>query len=394
MNREWWRLTWLVTRRELGDRGTAKSFWFSTALLLLAAVAGAVIPAVLQHHGRATVRIGIVGGPVAALTQTAKEAGRVSNANVVVATPASLAVAKADLRSGKLAAVLVGGSEVLVKQQSVTGGSGVATTLAQIGGVQRLFAELPPRAGARLAKQGISLPVHSLLPPGRSLTSRITGLVAVILIYIVLLVYGARIAIGVGEEKSSRVVEVLLTTLRPVQLLSGKVIGIGLMALGQVAALIGVYLLAARLAGSTAVSGASTGVVLASALWLVLGYAFYCTAYAAAGSLISRQSDAQNAVLPLQIPLILGYVLTYTVIYASSVNPFFHVLTFIPFTAPVTMPVLVAVGAAPAWQMLLSVAITLVSTVGMARLAGTIYERAILRTGGRLKVRQVLRSAA
>ena len=94
--------------------------------------------------------------------------------------------------------------------------------------------------------------------------------------------------------------------------------------------------------------GTAIGVVLAAGLWLVLGYAFYCTAYAAAGSLISRQSDAYNAAIPLQIPLILAYVLTNTVVYASSVNAFYHALAFIPFTAPVAMPVLVAVGAAPA----------------------------------------------
>ncbi len=126
----------------------------------------------------------------------------------------------------------------------------------------------------------------------------------------------------------------------------------------------------------------------------MLGYAFYCTAYAAAGSLISRQSDAYNAALPLQIPLILGYLLTYTVVYAPTVNTLYHVLAFIPFTAPVTMPVLVAVGDAPAWQVAVSALITLVATAGMAWLAGTIYGRAILRTGSRLKVRQVLRSGA
>ena len=74
-------------------------------------------------------------------------------------------------------------------------------------------------------------------------------------------------------------------------------------------------------------------------------------------------------------------------------NPLFHVLAFIPFTAPVAMPVLVAVGAAGAWQVTVSAAISLVSTVAMARLAGTIYGRAILRTGTRLKVRQVLAKA-
>ena len=145
--------------------------------------------------------------------------------------------------------------------------------------------------------------------------------------------------------------------------------------------------------GSSAVHGVAGGVVLAGALWLVLGYVFYCTAYAAAGSLITRQADAYNASLPLQLPLIVGYVLAYTVVYSNGVYWFYHLLGFIPFTAPVVMPVLVAVGAAPAWQIAVSVAITLASTVAMARLAGRIYGRAILRTGTRLRARQVLREA-
>jgi len=129
---------------------------------------------------------------------------------------------------------------------------------------------------------------------------------------------------------------VLLTTLRPVQLLAGKVIGMGLLALAQIAAMVVAFLVLGHAAGSTAVQGASTSVVLAGALWLVLGYAFYCTAYAAAGSLITRQADAYN-VLPLQLPLILAYVLAFNVLYASGVNWLYHVLAFVPFTAPVAM---------------------------------------------------------
>jgi hypothetical protein len=106
------------------------------------------------------------------------------------------------------------------------------------------------------------------------------------------------------------------------------------------------------------------------------------------------QGPTRRPVRGCQLPLILGYVLAYTVVYANGVYGFYHLLGFIPFTAPVVMPVLVAVGAAPAWQMVLSVAITLASTVAMARLAGKIYERAILRTGSRLHVRQVLRSSS
>ncbi len=135
--------------------------------------------------------------------------------------------------------------------------------------------------------------------------------------------------------------------------------------------------------------------MLAGALWLLLGYAFYCTAFAAAGALITRQSDAYNAALPLQIPLILAYVLTYSgdlrderehVLPRAGVHPVHR--------AGRPCPSWSRSGRRPAWQVAVSARITIVSTVAMARLAGAIYGRAILRTGGRLKARQVLRSAA
>lgn len=396
MSRNWWALTWLVARREISDRLRAKSFWIASVLLLVAVAAGAVIPSLLHGH-KNTARVGVVGGPVTAMIQTAREAGRISGTTVTVVKLPGITAAKAELRSGAIDAALVGDSEVLVKEQSFAASSpssSLSGALAQIGGLQKLYAQLPPATRTEIVRHGIALPVRSLSPPTKGLASRITGLSAAILIYVIILTYGIRITISVGEEKGTRVVEVLLTTLRPTQLLAGKVIGMGMLALAQIAAMVGAYLLLGHAVGAAQVRGTASGVVLAAGLWLVLGYAFYCTAYAAAGSLIGRQADAYNAAVPLQLPLMLAYVLTYSVVYASSVNPLYHVLAFIPFTAPVAMPVLVAVGAAPAWQIALSAAISLASTVAMARIAGTIYERAILRTGSKLKVRQVLRTGS
>ncbi len=144
------------------------------------------------------------------------------------------------------------------------------------------------------------------------------------------------------------------------------------------------------LSGRETVRGASPGVLAMGLLWLLLGYALYSFAFAAAGSLTSRQADANNAAFPLYIPLIIGYVITDTAVWGTTVSPFFRVLTFIPFTAPVTMPALFAIGGATWWEVLLSALITIVA---MVRLAGKIYERAILRTGTRLKLRQVLRTS-
>ena len=126
--------------------------------------------------------------------------------------------------------------------------------------------------------------------------------------------------------------------------------------------------------------------MITGAVFLVLGYAFYCTAYAAAGSLVSRQSDVGAVILPVQVPLII----TYTVIYADGANVFYRVLGFLPPTAPIAMPVLYAAGDVPGWQAAVSAVLVAAGTVWMARTAATIYGRSILRTGARVRLRQVL----
>jgi ABC-2 type transport system permease protein len=394
MSRDWFQTIWLVARRELRQGARARSFRIVTIVLVLAVAAAVVIPAVV--HGRHKVdKVGILGGPTAALTRTVQTAARISGAGVKVVRVPDRATAEAQLRSGTLAAVLVGDTEVLVKQAAAAGTSaesGLAGTLAQVGGLSRLFALVPPSAAATLSK-GVSLPVHGLVPSLTSLTNRLTGLSITILIYIMILTYGARITVGVSEEKMSRVVEVLLATVRPTQLLVGKVLGMGILAIVQVASVVITYVVFGLIFGSSFISG-SAEILAVGSLWILLGYAFYSTAFAAAGSLVSKTSDAYNASMPVQIPLILSYFLTFTVLYGNSVPAFYWFLGFFPPTAPVSMTVLVALGVARPWEIALSALLCLASTAGMAWLAGTIYGRAILRTGGRLKLRQVLRQQA
>jgi ABC-2 type transport system permease protein len=206
-------------------------------------------------------------------------------------------------------------------------------------------------------------------------------------------VYGSQIALGIGEEKSSRVVEVLLSAVRPVQLLIGKVIGIGLLALAQAAGMVIVFIVAGFATGSSLVHGATLGVVIAGGVFIVLGYAFYCTAFAAAGSLVSRQSDVNSTIMPVQLPLIVAYALSYTVLYANGSNTFYDVLGFLPPTAPIAMPVLYAAGDVPVWQVIVSALLCAAGTVWMARLAVRIYANSILRTGARIKLGQAIRES-
>ena len=387
MNRRWLRLTAIVAQREIRQRGRSRAFAVTTIVLLLVVAAGVTIPAIVAHNAKPQ-RVGVVGGSVAAASGIVREAGRLTGTAVTVVPQSSLAAAQDGLRSGNLAVVLVSGREVVVKQVSIDSGSGggLPSAIADVAGLSRLLGQLPPGAAA----SGVSLPVRGLTPPSASLSRRLTGLFTVVLVWILISAYGSQIAMGVGEEKANRIVEVILASVRPIQLLVGKVTGIGVLALAQAAVMLAAFLGLGAAVGSSLVHGAAPGIVICGAVFLVLGYAFYCTAYAAAGSMVSRQSDVGSVILPVQIPLIIAYALSYTVIYANGANVFYRVLGFLPPTAPVAMPVLYAAGDVPAWQAAVSAVLVAVGTVWMARTAATIYGRSILRTGSRVRLRQVL----
>jgi ABC-2 type transport system permease protein len=381
MSGGWWAMTWLVARREMRVRTRARSARIFTVILLVAVAAAVVIPA-LVSGGHGAKRVGVVGGDPAALARTVRLAGRVLDTNVRAVPLPDLAAGRAGLKDGSLQAVLVDGREVLVKQRSAQGVSSADDTSV------RVLAQLAA-TGGKLPRQPAALPIRALEPPPRSLTPRLTGMGVIVLIYLLIFVYGQRIAQGVGDEKQSRVVEVLLATLRPTQLLSGKVIGIGLVALGQVAAALVVFVGLGFAVGSDLVHGAAGGVVAIGALWFLLGYAFYCTAFAAAGSLLSRSSDAANVAFPLAIPLIAAYGISFSVLF-GHVSGFYRVLGFLPPTAPVAMPTLYAVGAVSTAAIVASALITVAATVGLTWVGGLVYQRAIMRTGERVRLRQVL----
>lgn len=202
--------------------------------------------------------------------------------------------------------------------------------------------------------------------------------------------YCTWILIGVMQEKSSRVVEVLLAMVRPIQLLGGKVLGIGLVALGQAAVVVGFALALGAVVGSDILKGTAPTGVLAELLWLVLGYAFYCWVHAAAGSTAERQDQVQTLALPLSLPILFAYIFSITVASSGHPNLFFDVLAYLPPTAPFCMSVLVGLNKVTWWQFTASACISLIATAGMAVFAARIYRRAVLQTGGRVRLRELL----
>jgi ABC-2 type transport system permease protein len=383
----------LVAGREIRERIKGRVFRVGTALILLAVAAAVVIPAI-RSKSTSSQSVCVVGDlPAQSRQIIVAAAGRVGTTVEFVPQP-SVAAAQAAVRSGHADFCVIDGGQLLVN--TAIGATDTSTTANLVRvvsvalGAQAAYqaAGLSPAQAEQLA-QAKPLPVESL-HPGAKTAGRTTSVIGVILIFIMLTQYNTWILMGVMQEKSSRVVEVLLAAIRPIQLLAGKVLGIGLVAMGQAALIVVVALVLAKAVGSDLLHGTAPLELASALLWLVLGYAFYCWVYAAAGSTAERQDQVQTLAFPLSLPILFGYITALTVAGSGHVSLLFKVLAYLPPTAPFAMPVLVGLGKVTWWQFLASVVLSVIGTVLVARFAARVYRRAILRTGRRVRLREVL----
>jgi ABC-2 type transport system permease protein len=385
----------LVARREIRERVRGRVFRVVTVVLMVVVAAAVVIPTI--HSGSAkSLRVGVVGGSASLETELRNLAKSIGVAVELVSEP-DLSQAQAALDAGQLDVVLDGTARILVKDPiSASDTSALARYVRAVSvtlGAQQAIAKagLTSEQAATIAGAK-PLPIDSIHPAKQArTTAEATALLGVILIFIALTQYLTWTLMGVMEEKASRVVEVLLATVRPIQLLAGKVIGIGAVALAQAIALAAIALVLAVAVGSSLVHGAAPLVLAATLVWFVLGYAFYSWVYAAAGSLAERQDQVQSLVLPLSTPLIFGYIVSLIGVRSGHPSALVKVLAYLPPTAPFAMPTLVGFGEAAWWQFLLSVVVSVLCTVLVARLAARVYRTAVLRTGGRVRLRELVR---
>lgn len=383
----------LVAAREVRERVRSRMFRVVTVILLVVVTAAVVIPELTKSTGSPE-HVGVVGTLSTPERAAVLGAVRSQGTKAVLVPEPSRAAAESRLRSGRLDLAVVDGRSVLVDKHVATQDATVQAVAAVLG-VEQAFADasLTP-AQALTVSSAKPVPVRSLEVSTPSHAIRGSALTGVILLFIMLSQYETWTLIGVMEEKSSRVVEVLLATVRPIQLLGGKLLGIGVVVLAQATLVLGVALGLAKATGSDILNGTAPSMLGACLLWLVVGYAFYSWVYAAAGSTAERQDQVQTLALPLSVPMIVGYVSAIVAASAGHSSPFFDVLAYLPPTAPFAMPVLVGLGAVPWWGFVLSVALSLVATVGVARVAASIYRRAVLRTGRRVRLRELLPGAA
>jgi ABC-2 type transport system permease protein len=386
----------MVAGREIKERIRGRIFRIGTLVLLIAVAAAIVIPTLHSKasSGPTTQTVGIVGPLSPAVVQVVHSAATASQDVVRIVPEASLAVAETELRSNKIDLAVIGGNQVLLNLPAAASSSPADPTLVQnvaaYLGVLQAYREggLTPRQ-ASLVDSAKSVAVRTLQPSPKP-TSNGTSVFGLVLLFFMLTQYNTWILIGVMQEKSSRVVEVLLAAVRPIQLLGGKVLGIGVVALGQATLVVGFALILAKAVGSDLLHGTAPLVLACQLLWLVLGYAFYSWVYAAAGSTAERQDQVQTLALPLSVPILVGYIFSLTVLGSGHPDLTFKVFAYLPPTAPFCMPVLVGFTQVTWWEFVASMLISMAGTVGMAIFAARVYRRAVLRTGARVRFRQLV----
>jgi len=217
------------------------------------------------------------------------------------------------------------------------------------------------------------------------------AVIGVIVLFIAINSYGAWVLTGVLEEKANRVVELIVAAVPPRLLLAGKVLGIGALGLAQLTllAVVGV-----GLAVTVGVAELPEGLVRGAGwalVWFVLGFAFYAVGYAMAGSLVSRQEDAQSAATPMVMIVLAGYFVSLIFVAPDPTSTAARIVSLLPPFAPMAMPARIAAGAALWWEVVLAIVLMLVAIVGMIRVAGQIYAHSLLQTGARVKFRDALR---
>jgi ABC-2 type transport system permease protein len=383
-----------VARRDFLQRARSKAFLITTAVVVLALLGGGLLIAALAEDQPA-VGIGHVGTPPAALPALLDTVAEYFDLDYELHEFESREAVEAALVEGDIAVAIDGRTVVWEQETSSLTNAMVTTALQELerqdtiealglssDEVAQLLSPAPPAA------ETLEEP-----DPERAVRQGAAYAGTVVLMMSIVM-FGQFVLLGVLEEKSNRVAEVVLSRVRPIELLAGKVIGIGLLGLAQLLVLAAAALALVSmidLADLPNLSEVGLSVILGVVGWYVLGYAFYAVLYAAAGSLVSRQEDVQGVGW---IPMI-GLVPAYLLAVLAPQNPdlaIYKVASMLPALAPLVMPARYAAGDAALWEVGVAILVTVASTYLVILFAARVYRGGILRAG-RAKLRDAYRGA-
>ncbi len=396
--RETDRGTWrLVAARDFWVRLRDKGFVISTAITLTVL---SVFILVRAYGGDSapSFDLGLTGRDPAALETTAAALDEVAarrGIELITRLWNDEATAEEALLAGRLDAVLR-------EDGTLVGKASVPPTLTQLvqdavvrSRITRSLDEagVPPDEVEDLLNQ-TAIEVRTLEPqdPNRDENAGI-AFIAVLLAYGQLFGYGVWVATGVIEEKASRVVEILLSAIRPRQLLAGKIAGIGLLGIVQLAFIATFAIGLSLVTGALELPATAVGIALVVLVWFVMGFAFYAGLFAVSGSLVSRMEELQNALVPINLTIFVSFFISLGAL-ENPDSTLSVVASVLPFSSALAMPVRIALGSATAAQIALSVSLLVAGTGLLVPLSARLYAGAVLKTGSRVKLSEAWRSAA
>ncbi|GAA2989253.1 ABC transporter permease [Streptosporangium longisporum] len=380
---------WLVARREIVTRARTKAFVISLVVSAVLVAAVAYLPTLFS--GPDSYTVGLAGTQSQALRPALT--GTAEDMKITVRDLPDEKAARAALTTGDLDAAVVDGRRVLADGEVDRELGLLLENANKTVQTQRQLAD----AGLDPAKVTQAMQVAPLEQVSVGADARYAGVrtgIASLLVMVLffLLIYSSMyVAMGVVEEKGSRIVEILLTSVRPWQLLGGKIVGLGALALANLVVIIVAGLGAAAATGLAAdLPPGMTGIVLSALFWFVLGYAFFAALAAALGSLVSRQEDANSVLTPMTMLMMVTYLVAYYAAVQPN-GPVARILSLVPPFSSMVMPVRMAGGQVLAWEIAVAAVLMLLATVGTLMLGARIYRRAVLRTGGRVKLSEAMR---
>lgn len=381
----------LVAARELRTRLTSAGFIVGTLLTMAMVAILALLPSFFGgDDGKSVAVVGLSANQKAALAAPETTSGQ-AGAPVEIREAAHESQANdwlADEQVDGIAVVSGRDVTITVRQSS---DQTVATWLT---------ARLERQAFTdELQRRGADFEALTVRPEVRFTTTDSGDEQRIVLAYVVSLMLfsqiigaGGSVAQGVVEEKSTRVIEILLAKVRPTPLLIGKVLGIGAVGLLQLFAVAAAGVAAALASGALAIESTILQVAGASMAWYLLGFVFYGFVYGAVGSMVSRQEELPSLTIPLQ--LVNTTALVVAVIGLQDIGAgWLAALSYVPPFSAILVPLRMAGGVATPVEIVLPAVILLAATAVVVWLGGVIYNRSILHTGKRMKIIQVLRPA-
>jgi ABC-2 type transport system permease protein len=371
-----------------GVRG--RQFMVTTVLVLVILGGIVLVSALTGSNDRVTVGLG--GREPHALVRALDDAAKPLRKKVTLHRYATSAAARDAVAHRKVDVAFVSGGRVLLERKdsdatalAVAGAAGRSAFLAT---QARQAGITPAQARAVLASPVAVARVEPAGGAGSDATA--LALASTIVLFIAVSMFGQSVLTSVVQEKAGRIVEVLLAAIRPRHLLAGKVAGVGLLGLSQIA-LIVVAAYAARAAGLISLPALGRTAPLVVACFLC-GFTLYAVAFAGAGALVSRLEDATSAALPVSLTMLAAYLVSFGQL-SSPDSTLANVLTLIPITAPFALPARAALTSIPAWEYVVSFAGMLAAIWVLIRVAGRVYELGLLRSGPRVPFREALQAA-